>query len=178
MIEPRPALVTIADAMAAGSEIEQTQIMKRGDADAALAAAPHRLAGSIEIGGQEHFYLEGQAALVTPGEQGRLHILSSTQHPSEVQHMVDHALGVPSNAVTVQVRRMGGGFGGKETQSNQFAAIAAIAAKRLKRAVKFRPDRDEDMTATGKRHDFLVSYEAGFDDEGRIRAVSANYAAR
>ena len=92
--------------------------------------------------------------------------------------MVGHVLGVPSNAVTVQVRRMGGGFGGKETQGNQFAALAAVAAKKLKRAVKFRPDRDEDMTATGKRHDFLVDYDVGFDDDGRIHAVKANYAAR
>src|SRR5690606_30728558 len=103
---------------------------------------------------------------------------SSTQHPSEVQHMVSHALGVSSNAVTIVVRRMGGGFGGKETQANLFAAVAAIAAKTFNRAVKIRPDRDDDMIATGKRHDFRVDYAVGFDDEGKIEAVDAVYAAR
>lgn len=105
-------------------------------------------------------------------------MFSSTQHPSETQHMVGHVLGVPSNAVTVNVRRMGGGFGGKETQANLFAAVAAIAAKKYGRAVKIRPDRDDDMVATGKRHDFHVAYELGFDDAGRIEAVDATFSAR
>lgn len=152
--------------------------LKRGDADAAIAAAPHRLAGRMRIGGQEHFYLEGHISLAIPGEDGDVTVHCSTQHPSEVQHMVAHALGVPSHAVTVEVRRMGGGFGGKETQGNQFAALAAIAAKRLGRAVKIRPDRDDDMTATGKRHDFVVDYEVGFDDDGGILGVDYIYAAR
>ena len=152
--------------------------LKRGDAAAAIAAAPHRLKGRMRVGGQDHFYLEGQIALAVPGEDQDVTVYSSTQHPSEVQHMVAHALGIPSHAVTVEIRRMGGGFGGKETQSNQFAAIAAIAAKRLGRAVKIRPDRDDDMTATGKRHDFLIDYEVGFDDEGSIAGVDYIYAAR
>jgi xanthine dehydrogenase large subunit len=152
--------------------------LKRGDAADAIARAPRRLKGQMRVGGQDHFYLEGHIAMAVPGEDQDVTVYSSTQHPSEVQHMVAHALGVPSHAVTVEIRRMGGGFGGKETQSNQFAAIAAIAAKRLGRAVKIRPDRDDDMIATGKRHDFLIDYEVGFDDEGAIHGVDFTYAAR
>jgi xanthine dehydrogenase large subunit len=152
--------------------------LKRGDAAAAIAGAPRRVKGQMRVGGQDHFYLEGQIALAVPGEDRDVTVYSSTQHPSEVQHMVAHALGVPNHAVTVEIRRMGGGFGGKETQGNQFAALAAIAAKRSGRAVKIRPDRDDDMTATGKRHDFLIDYEAGYDDDGNILGVEFRYAAR
>ncbi len=132
----------------------------------------------MRVGGQDHFYLEGQISLAIPGEDGDVQVFSSTQHPSETQHMVAHALGVPTSAVTVDVRRMGGGFGGKETQANLFACVAAVAAKRFNRAVKIRPDRDDDMTATGKRHDFLVGYEVGFDDDGNILGVDFTYEAR
>ena len=152
--------------------------LKRGDAAKAIGAAPRRLKGKMRVGGQEHFYLEGHIAFAIPGEDQDVTIYCSTQHPSEVQHMVSHALGVPSHAVTVEIRRMGGGFGGKETQGNQFAALAAIAAKKHGRAVKIRPDRDDDMTATGKRHDFLIDYEVGFDDDGNILGVDYLYAAR
>nr|WP_295470121.1 xanthine dehydrogenase molybdopterin binding subunit [Mesorhizobium sp.] len=152
--------------------------LERGDASSAIASAPRRISGQMRCGGQDHFYLEGQIALAVPGEDQDVTVYSSTQHPSEVQHMVAHVLGVPSHAVTVEIRRMGGGFGGKETQGNQFAAIAAVAAKKLHRAVKIRPDRDDDMTATGKRHDFLIDYEVGFDDEGRILGADFHYAAR
>ncbi len=161
-----------------GKMVTPPLTLKRGDARAAIDAAPRRLKGEMRVGGQDHFYLEGHIAMAVPGEDQDVTVYSSTQHPSEVQHMVAHALGVPSHAVTVEIRRMGGGFGGKETQSNQFAAIAAIAAKRLGRAVKIRPDRDDDMTATGKRHDFLIGYEVGFDDEGSIHGVDFTYAAR
>ena len=132
----------------------------------------------MHLGGQDHFYLEGQIAMAVPGEDQDVTVYSSTQHPSEVQHMVSHALGVPSNAVTVEIRRMGGGFGGKETQGNQFAALAAIAAKKHRRAVKIRPDRDDDMIATGKRHDFVIDYEVGFDKDGNIHGVDFMFAAR
>lgn len=152
--------------------------LERGDASSAIASAPRRISGQMRCGGQDHFYLEGQIALAVPGEDQDVTVYSSTQHPSEVQHMVAHVLGVPSHAVTVEIRRMGGGFGGKETQGNQFAALAAVAAKKLHRAVKIRPDRDDDMTATGKRHDFLIDYEVGFDDDGRILGVDYHYAAR
>ncbi|MCO5064898.1 MAG: xanthine dehydrogenase molybdopterin binding subunit [Rhizobiaceae bacterium] len=150
----------------------------KGDPAEPIRNAPRRLKGQVRNGGQDHFYLEGQISMAIPGEDGDVTVYCSTQHPSEVQHMVGHALGVPSHAVTVEVRRMGGGFGGKETQGNQFAALAAIAAKRLRRAVKIRPDRDDDMTATGKRHDFLIDYEVGFDDEGNIHGVDFTFAAR
>jgi xanthine dehydrogenase large subunit len=152
--------------------------LKRGDAASAVASAPRRIKGRMRIGGQDHFYLEGQIALAVPGEDQDVTVYSSTQHPSEVQHMVAHVLGVPIHAVTVEIRRMGGGFGGKETQGNQFAALAAVAAKRHGRAVKIRPDRDDDMSATGKRHDFVVDYEVGFDDDGNILGVDYLYAAR
>ena len=123
----------------------------------------------MRIGGQDHFYLEGMIALAIPGEDDEMTIHSSTQHPSEVQHIVGHVMGIPSNAINVIVRRMGGGFGGKETQGNLFAAVAAMAAKKYGRAVKIRPDRDDDMIATGKRHDFQVKYKVGFDDDGGLR---------
>lgn len=152
--------------------------LKRGDAAAAMAAAPRKITGRFAVGGQDHFYLEGQIALAIPGEDDEVAMHVSTQHPSEVQHMVAHVLGVPSNAVVVNVRRMGGGFGGKETQMNLFACVAAVAAKRWHRAVKIRPDRDDDMTATGKRHDFVIDYAVGFDDDGRIRAVEGDLYAR
>ncbi len=174
-----PHATDILDARAAGGTLVTKPLtLRRGEADAELENAALRLQGSMRIGGQEHFYLESHIAFAIPGEDDEVTVWSSTQHPSEVQHMVAHVLGVPSNAVTVQVRRMGGGFGGKETQGNQFAVLAAVAAKKLKRPVKFRPDRDEDMSATGKRHDFLVEYDVGFDAEGHIHAVKANYAAR
>ncbi len=152
--------------------------LERGDIEAGFAKASNRLSGEMRIGGQDHFYLEGHIAFAIPGEDDEVTVFSSTQHPSETQHMVGHVLGVPSNAVTVNVRRMGGGFGGKETQANLFAAVSAIAAKKYRRAVKIRPDRDDDMVATGKRHDFHVAYELGFDNDGRIEAVDATYSAR
>ncbi|MSU89365.1 xanthine dehydrogenase molybdopterin binding subunit [Rhodobacteraceae bacterium 2CG4] len=152
--------------------------LARGDVAPALAAAPHRITARMRIGGQDHMYLEGHIAFAIPGEDDDVVVHCSTQHPSEAQHMVAHVLGVPSNAVTVNVRRMGGGFGGKESQMNLFCAVAAIAAKKWNRAVKIRPDRDQDMTATGKRHDFVVDYDIGFDEAGRIHAVDASFAAR
>ncbi|RJG43953.1 xanthine dehydrogenase molybdopterin binding subunit [Mesorhizobium sp. DCY119] len=150
--------------------------LTRGDAAAAIASAPHRIKNRMKLGGQDHFYLEGQVSLAIPGEDDEVIVYCSTQGPSETQHLVAHVLGVPSHAVTVEVRRMGGGFGGKETQANQCAAIAAIAAKKHGRAVKIRLDRDEDMTATGKRHDFAIDYEVGFDDEGNILGVDFMFA--
>ena len=117
----------------------------------------------MTIGGQEHFYLESQVALAIPGEDDEMLIQVSTQHPTEIQVMVAQVLGIPHAAVTVNMRRMGGGFGGKETQGNLFAAVAALAATKVRRAVKIRPDRDDDFQITGKRHDFVVSYDVGYD---------------
>ncbi|WP_332717764.1 xanthine dehydrogenase molybdopterin binding subunit [Pelagibacterium mangrovi] len=174
-----PSIPDIAAAREAGGTLVTPGMkLERGNVAASLAAAKHRITGSMAMGGQDHFYLEGQIAFAMPGEDEDVTVHSSTQHPSEVQHMVSHALGIPSNAVNVVVRRMGGGFGGKETQGNLFAVVAAIAAKKFNRAVKIRPDRDDDMIATGKRHDFVVDYDVGFDDDGRIEAVDAVYAAR
>tara|TARA_R110002020_G_scaffold136630_14_gene304737 strand:+ start:491 stop:2854 length:2364 start_codon:yes stop_codon:yes gene_type:complete len=177
--EDLPHITDVRAALAADyPEVTDPLKLERGDIDAGLAAAPLRLSGEMRIGGQDHFYLEGHIAMAIPGEDDEVTVWSSTQHPSEVQHMVAHALGTVSNAVTVHVRRMGGGFGGKETQSNQFAAIAAIAAKKLNRAVKIRPDRDDDMIITGKRHDFVVDYDVGYDQNGVIHALDATFAAR
>ncbi|SSC65231.1 xanthine dehydrogenase molybdopterin binding subunit [Ciceribacter selenitireducens] len=153
-------------------------VLKRGEPEAELDKAEHRLKGSMRIGGQEHFYLESHIALAIPGEDDEVALWSSTQHPSEIQHIVGHVLDIPSHAITVNVRRMGGGFGGKETQGNQFAALAALAAKKLNRAIKFRPDRDEDMALTGKRHDFRMDFDVAFNGDGRIHALTANFAAR
>lgn len=176
--EPLPALLTIEAAQAAGSLIEPTQRMARGDVDTALAAAPLGLAGGFDIGGQDHFYLEGQVAVATPGEDGQMHILSSTQHPSEVQHLVAHMLHRSSADVTVEVRRMGGAFGGKETQAALFAAASALVAHRTGRPAKFRCDRDDDMAMTGKRHAFRIGYDVGFDARGHVLALKLRLASR
>ncbi|WEX10163.1 xanthine dehydrogenase molybdopterin binding subunit [Chelativorans sp. AA-79] len=177
--EEKPAIIDVADAEPENPRLV-TKLLKleRGDAARAIAAAPRRIAGRMRVGGQDHFYLEGQIAFAMPGEDTDVTVHSSTQHPSEVQHMVAQALGVPSHAVTIEVRRMGGGFGGKETQANLFAVVAAIAARKTRRPVKLRPDRDDDMIVTGKRHDFLIDYDVGFDDEGNILGVDFTYAAR
>ena len=171
LYEPLPALISTADAHAAQSLVEPTQTMARGDADAGLAAAPHRAAGRFAMGGQDHFYLEGQIAYARPCEDGQVHVVSSTQHPSEIQHLIAHMLDLPSADVVVEVRRMGGGFGGKESQPALFACAAALVATKTGRPAKFRCDRDDDMIATGKRHDFEVEYEVGFDDDGHILAL-------
>jgi xanthine dehydrogenase large subunit len=172
-------VLDIDAARAAGGELVITPLkLERGEVEKALAAAPRRIEGSMLVGGQDHFYLEGQIALAIPGEDEDVTVLCSTQHPSEVQHMVGQVLGIRAHAVTVEVRRMGGGFGGKETQGNLFAVVSALAAKLTGRAAKLRLDRDDDMMITGKRHDVRVDYRLGFDDEGRIHAVDAVYAAR
>jgi len=177
-IAPRPALLTIEAARAAESFVLPPVHVLRGDAAAALAAAPHRLQGHAYSGGQDHFYLEGQIALAIPREDRGMHVHVSTQHPGEVQLMVSHALGLAAHDVVVECRRMGGGFGGKETQMCQFACIAAILARRTGRAVKLRLDRDTDMTSTGKRHAFRHDYDVGFDDEGRILGLDLTLASR
>src|SRR5690606_10060013 len=177
--EELPADIDIWDLdVATHKQVVTPLTLTRGDAAAALESAPHRIKGRMRLGGQDHFYLEGQISMAMPGEDDEVVVYCSTQGPSETQHMIAHALGVPNHAVTVEVRRMGGGFGGKETQANQCAAVAAIAAKKLKRTVKIRLDRDDDMTATGKRHDFAIDYDVGFDDEGRILGIDYMFALR
>jgi xanthine dehydrogenase large subunit len=165
-------ILTIDQALAANARFEDgPRIYTKGDAAAAIAAAPRVVEGTFEIGGQEHFYLEGQAALALPQEGGDMLVHSSTQHPTEIQHKVAEALGVPMHGVRVEIRRMGGGFGGKESQGNALAVACAVAARLTGRACKMRYDRDDDMIITGKRHDFRISYRAGFDDDGRIAGV-------
>ncbi|GAB4266258.1 MAG: xanthine dehydrogenase molybdopterin binding subunit [Pararhodobacter sp.] len=168
----KPAILSYEDALAANSRFEDgPRIWSRGDAAAAIAGAARVLEGRIEIGGQEHFYLEGQAALALPQEGGDMHVLSSTQHPTEIQHKVADALGVPMHAVRVETRRMGGGFGGKESQGNPLAIACALAARLTGKPCKMRYDRDDDMVITGKRHDFRIDYRVGVDDDGRIQGI-------
>ena len=171
-VTPARAVLSIDDAMAAQSWFDEgPRVYARGDLGGAFANAPYRLKGAIEMGAQEHFYLEGQAALALPQEGGDMVVHSSTQHPTEVQHKVAHALGVPMHAVRVEVRRMGGGFGGKESQANALAIACAVAAARTGRPCKMRYDRDDDFMITGKRHDARIVYDVAFDDRGWLRGV-------
>lgn len=176
--ETETPLVTIEDARAAGSVIDHAEPMRLGDARPALSKAAKRVKGRRSIGGQDHFYLEGQAALALPKEDGDVHVFSSTQNPTEGQHVVARVLGVPQNAVTVELRRMGGGFGGKETQSNLFAAVAALVAHKTGRPAKVTLDRDDDMIMTGKRHDFEIEYDLGLSDEGVIEGADVKLESR
>jgi xanthine dehydrogenase large subunit len=165
-------ILTIDQALAANSHFEDgPRIWTKGDVDAALNGAPHRLKGQIEMGGQEHFYLEGQSALALPQEGGDMVVHSSTQHPTEIQHKVAEALGLSMHAVRCEVRRMGGGFGGKESQGNALAVGCAVAARLTGQPCKMRYDRDDDMMITGKRHDFRISYDVGFSSDGRVTGV-------
>jgi xanthine dehydrogenase large subunit len=164
-------ILTIDQAMSARSFLGEPMRLVQGDASAALSAAPRRLAGTISVGGQEHFYLEGQASLALKREDGDVHLHCATQDPSSVQHMVARVLGCDANCITVEVRRMGGAFGGKETGATQFAAIAALVAVKTGRPAKVRLDRDDDMVMTGKRHDYRFDYDVGFDESGRLVGI-------
>ncbi|MEO8531692.1 MAG: molybdopterin cofactor-binding domain-containing protein, partial [Deltaproteobacteria bacterium] len=168
---PHEPILTIDEALAANSRFEDGPIIwKRGEMDA-INDCPHRLKGRFTMGGQEHFYLEGQAAAALPQDDGGVHVYSSTQHPTEIQHKVAHALHLHMAQVRVETRRMGGGFGGKESQGNALAMACAIAAHQLQRPAKMRYDRDDDMIITGKRHDFRIDYDVGFDNDGHIQAI-------
>jgi xanthine dehydrogenase large subunit len=178
-IEEEAPMLTIDQALAANSRFEEgPRIYGKGDIKTALAKATTCLTGRIEIGGQEHFYLEGQAALALPGENGDMLVHSSTQHPTEIQHKVAEAIGLPMHAVRVETRRMGGGFGGKESQGNALAVACAIAARATGCPCKMRYDRDDDMIITGKRHDFRVEYTVGFEPNGQLTAVDFTHYAR
>ncbi|KAE9626448.1 xanthine dehydrogenase molybdopterin binding subunit [Parasedimentitalea maritima] len=165
-------ILTMDEAMAANSRFEDgPRIYNKGDAAATIDAAPRSVKGTFEIGGQEHFYLEGQAALALPQEGGDMLVSSSTQHPTEIQHKVAEAIGLPMHAVRVETRRMGGGFGGKESQGNALAVSCAIVARQTGKPCKMRYDRDDDMIITGKRHEFRITYRAGFDEDGHLQGV-------
>ncbi|MFT5501563.1 MAG: xanthine dehydrogenase large subunit [Woeseiaceae bacterium] len=166
------------EALAAGSFVLPSETLERGDAGKAITAAQHRLSGSVDLGGQDQFYLEGQIAMVLPAEDGDLFVYSSTQHPGEIQHLVAAAIGRDSKDVVVECRRMGGAFGGKESQPALIACIAALMTNKTGLPCKLRLDRDADMIMTGKRHDFVIDYEVGFDDAGRIEGVDFMFASR
>ncbi|BDA86273.1 xanthine dehydrogenase molybdopterin binding subunit [Aureimonas sp. SA4125] len=180
--EDLPAAISIdaaeklADAV--GADLLPPHEMRLGDVDAALSAAPRRIHGALDLGGQDHFYLEGQIAVAIPGEDGDMLVRSSTQHPSEVQHNVAKTLGLADHAVTVEVRRMGGGFGGKESQPALFAAVAALVAQKTGRPAKCRLDRDDDMEMTGKRHEARIRYDLGYAENGRIAAADFGHLIR
>ena len=166
-----PPILSIKAALAQQNFVRPSHTQARGDAPAAIAQAPHRLTGELSIGGQEHFYLEGQVSCAEPTEDGGMTIYTSSQHPSEVQKLVAEVLGIPFNLVTLEMRRMGGGFGGKETQAAPWACIAALLARHTGRAVKLRLSRRDDMLLTGKRHPFENTYRVGFDETGLIKGI-------
>ena len=170
-IAPRPAITHAREALDQGALVLPSVELKQGDVATGLESSPHVLSGSLEVGGQEHFYLESQLAYALPQEEGQWLIHSSTQHPGEVQHWVAHALGIPLHQVQVVCRRMGGGFGGKETQAGHVAVWAALAARLCHRPVKMRLDRGDDMLITGKRHPFSHDWTVGFEPDGRLRAL-------
>jgi len=169
--EPLPAILSLDEAIAQTRLLGPERTMQRGDADAALRASPHVIRGELRTGAAEHWYLETQASLAVPGEGSEMTVHSSSQNPTETQAVVAEVLGVKKKDVVVEVRRIGGGFGGKETQANHVAAWAALLAGATRRPVKLRLSRDDDMIITGKRHRFLTCYEAGFDDDGKLLAV-------
>ncbi|HEY7012076.1 MAG TPA: molybdopterin cofactor-binding domain-containing protein, partial [Streptosporangiaceae bacterium] len=171
--ELMPALVSVHDAIEAGSYQGHQRTVSRGDAAAGLERAAHRFSGELEIGGQEHFYLETQAAMALVDENGQIFVQSSTQHPSETQDIVAHVLGLSAHQVTVQCLRMGGGFGGKEFQPHGLAAVAALGATLTGHPVSLRLNRTQDITMTGKRHPFFATWEAGFDADNRLCALRA-----
>lgn len=166
------AVLTVKDALAKQNFVRPPFTMKRGDSDVAIADAEHQLSGEIVIGGQEHMYLEGQVSTAVPTEDGGMEIFTSSQHPSEVQKLVAEVLAIPLNKVLVDMRRMGGGFGGKETQAAPWACIAALLANETKRPVKFKLGRMDDMIMTGKRHPFENNYRVGFDNNGQIKGIN------
>ena len=168
-----PALVSVHDAIEAGSYQGHQRTVSHGDAAAGLEKATYRFSGDLEIGGQEHFYLETNAALALVDENGQIFVQSSTQHPSETQDIVAHVLGLPAHQVTVQCLRMGGGFGGKEFQPHGLAAVAALGATLTGRPVSLRLTRNQDITMTGKRHPFYATWEVGFDADKRLCALRA-----
>ena len=177
-VESRPPRVTVDDGLSADSDLLPPYGFERGDAAGAVAAAPHRVEGRLRIGGQDHFYLEGQVALAVPGEDDEIRVYSSTQHPAEVQGLVAGMLDIPDAAVVCECRRMGGAFGGKESQAAQWACLAALAARKVGRPAKLRLDRDDDMAMTGKRHDFRADFRCGLDGSGVLTGIEIDLAAR
>ena len=178
VIEEEKPSVTVEDALQRDETVLPDYAFGRGDVAEAISSSPIQLEGTFNIGGQEHFYLEGQVALALPGEGQEMQVYSSTQHPTEVQHAVARVLGVPDAYVTCEVRRMGGGFGGKESQATQWAAIAALAARITNKPCKIRLDRDDDIMMTGKRHEFRVDWKIGTNETGHIRGLDLSLLAR
>jgi len=175
---PLTPQLTILGAHQQQSYVVPPVVLQRGQVAEKITAAAYQLNGHFSVGGQEQFYLEGQISYAIPKEDASIHLYCSTQHPTEMQHVVAHALNLKAHQVVVEMRRMGGGFGGKESQSALFSALASVAAHRLNRPVKLRPDRDDDMMITGKRHCFEYNYEVGFDNAGVIEGVKIEMLAR
>jgi xanthine dehydrogenase large subunit len=174
----RETILDPLTAVAKKSFVLPSETLERGDPSAALDGAPHRLQRRVYLGGQDQFYLEGHVAMALPQEDGGLYVYSSTQHPDEVQRMIAHATNREAKDIVVTCRRMGGAFGGKESQAALIAIIAAVATDKTGRPSKLRLDRDDDMIMTGKRHDFVIDYDVGFDDSGRIVGIQFEFASR
>lgn len=170
-IDPLPPVLSIEEARKQDQFIGHDRTIERGDPDRAMRSAPHRVSGVLKIAGQEHFYLESQASIAYPGENGQIEVHSSSQHPTEVQHLVAHSLGLSYHQVVCVVKRMGGAFGGKESQAAPYATFASLVAQKTKRAARLVLNKDEDMLMTGKRNPFECHYEVGFDGEGRILSL-------
>ena len=177
-VKELPAILTVEQAMAAQSFVMPSKAISRGEPQAMLAQAKHRIQGQTECGQQEQFYLEGQITYAVPREDGQLTLYVSTQHPDGNQREAAAALNLSTKDVEVICRRMGGGFGGKEGNASIFSQSAALAAHKLRRPVKLRVNRDDDMMITGKRHDFRIRYDVGYDDDGRIVAADFELASR
>jgi xanthine dehydrogenase large subunit len=177
-IEAEKPVVTAAEGHEKGLQVLDTYTFGRGDPAAAMEQSAHVIEGSMQVGGQEHFYLEGQISSCHPGEGGEMKVFSSTQHPSEVQHLVARMLGRPDAMIVCECRRMGGGFGGKESQAAQWSCLCALASHITGKPAKMRLDRDDDFITTGKRHDFDIAWRAGIDADGVVEAVEVNYASR
>ncbi|MGB5708665.1 MAG: xanthine dehydrogenase molybdopterin binding subunit [Arenicellales bacterium] len=171
-VEPLEPVLDLEQAIEQEFYVRPPHRMQRGDVDKALAGASRRFTGMLQVGGQEHFYLEGQASIAIPGEDGGVNILTSTQNPTEAQKLVAEVLGIPMNLVNAETRRMGGGFGGKETHGSPWSCIAAVFARRTGKVVSCRLSRRDDMVMTGKRHNFLNRYDVGFSEQGKITAIS------
>jgi len=176
--EKLEAVLDPLDAVKRRSFVLPSETLVRGNPDQALEEARHRVRRRVRVGGQDQFYLEGQIAMALPQEDGGMLVYSSTQHPDEVQRMIAHATNRAAKDIVVVCRRMGGAFGGKESQAALIAVIAAIAADKTGRPCKLRLDRDDDMLMTGKRHDFVIDYDVGFDDTGRITGINFQLASR
>jgi len=173
-LKPLPHVLTVKEAIEKKNFMDYQRKLESGDVEGAFSTSDHIIEGEMDVGGQDHFYLEPHAALCIPGEDGEMIIYASTQSPSETQHTASEVLGVPANRIACRVKRLGGGFGGKETRTSIIVCAAAIGAKKLNLPVKLIYDRHTDMAITGGRHPFHIKYKVGFQNDGKVKALDIN----